>query len=485
MTRKSMRLVTFGLSGLALTATLAAQTPDLRPMAVTGMTGTLRVVQDVPCDDDVDTTTPVTAGRLELTPTDGFAVVGGKLFTLTRANLTFAGFSVTRSCLGFDRTRTYGDIGVQLAKAVSFTAASTGTPGVYAVTIPKSGFEITYATIVNGDLETGTKNPSQDVTGTIDLALGTVSMHVVLATKVHFEAGCTIFGCIINETDDGSLTANLAGTIAFPDTDADGVPDRTDNCRFTANPDQTPVPTPVVTAPANITLASCLDRDFGFAAAADVCDATPVTVTNNAPVQFALGPNTVTWTGTDGLSRTATANQTVTIVDTTDPTFTFVPLDIAMNDCGPANLGQATATDDCAGTVAITNNAPPKFFVGTTPVTWTATDVSANSTTATQNVTVVDTVPPTVSCVATNPTGSSFTVSAYDSCTSAPVIRLGSYVLSDGETIMINETGQPGVRLVNAISSDGVRHFQVGKGEAIITATDESNNVGSVACPVK
>jgi len=36
--------------------------------------------------------------------------------------------------------------------------------------------------------------------------------------------------------------------------------------------------------------------------------------------------------------------------------------------------------------------------------------------------------------------------------------------------------------LVNDVSADHIRHFQVGKGQAIITATDASNNVGSAIC---
>ena len=144
-----------------------------------------------------------------------------------------------------------------------------------------------------------------------------------------------------------------------------------------------------------------------------------------------------------------------------------------------ANLGLATATDDCAGAPAITNNAPPNFFVGTTPVTWTATDVSGNASTATQTVTVVDTVPPTISCVADGPPGGTFLVTAADAC-GAPTIRLGSYVIGNGERIKINETGQSGVTLIG--ESDGVRHFHVGKGQANVTATDGSNNVTTVAC---
>jgi hypothetical protein len=44
----------------------------------------------------------------------------------------------------------------------------------------------------------------------------------------------------------------------------------------------------------------------------------------------------------------------------------------------------------------ITNNAPSFFPLGETIVTWTVTDASGNTATATQKVTVVDTTPPTI-----------------------------------------------------------------------------------------
>jgi hypothetical protein len=297
-------------------------------------------------------------------------------------------------------------------------------------------------------------------------------------------AGCESGACLIDETHDGKVTVDLEGTIAFPDTEADGVPDRSDNCRFTSNPTQSLVPTPTVGAPPDVTLASCLSRNFGFARALDGCDGTRVTVTHNAPLQFELGANTILWHAEDGLQRVATDTQIVTIVDTTKPTFTFVPLDVHISECGPANLGMPTATDDCNGIVTFTNNGLPTYDVGTTPVTWTATDVSGNQSTMIQKVVVADTVAPTVSCTPTHPPGGSFRVSASDSCAGKPVIKLGSYVLAEGEVIKINETGQPGVRLRNVVSADRIRHFQVGRGEAIITATDESHNVGSVNCSV-
>ena len=479
MTKKWMLALFGGLSGIALTTSLV-RGADLKPLVVASPAGTLRIQQGVPCAADVDLTTPVTGGRIEITPGDGTDVAGGKRFTLTRLNLSFAPFSVTRDCLGIGETRNYTEESAELAQTVSFNATPSG-PGVYTFTIPKTEFQIYQAAIVNGSFDTGHKQPSEDVTGTLNFTLGTVRMHAVIATRVHFEAGCTDIGCIINEDRDGSLTVDISGPMVLPDVDADGVPDRTDNCRFTPNPTQTPVATPLVSPPFNLTLASCADHRIGRATASDVCDGGPVAVTNNAPGTFAVGPNVVTWRGEDALHRVGTASQTVTVVDTTDPMFTSVPPDVAMNNCGPASLGVPTATDDCAGTVGFTNNAPAIFLVGTTVVTWTATDASGNDATAAQSVTVVDTVAPAASCVPAGPPGGTFRVTATDAC-STPIIRLGSFTIANGERIKINETGQSGVRLVGTVGPDRIRHFHVGKGEAVIFATDPSSNVGSAMC---
>ncbi len=60
------------------------------------------------------------------------------------------------------------------------------------------------------------------------------------------------------------------------------------------------------------------------------------------------------------------------------------------------SIGTASASDAC-GTVTVTNDAPALFQLGTTVVTWTATDSHGLTTTDTQNVTVEDTTAPTVS----------------------------------------------------------------------------------------
>ena len=238
----------------------------------------------------------------------------------------------------------------------------------------------------------------------------------------------------------------------------------------------------MLAAAEDVTINSCADHVIGVATAADRCDGGAVTVTSDAPGTFAVGDNLVTWTAQDTHSRVATASQTVTVVDTTLPIFTIVPPDISMNNCGAPALGAPAATDDCAGTPTFTNNAPAFFQVGATPVTWTARDASGNAATATQTVTVHDLTLPAVACVPAGAQGGTFQVSTSDACAGAPTIRIGSYVLADGERIKIDETGQPGVHLINDVGPNQIRHFHVGKGEAVITATDGSGNVALATC---
>jgi hypothetical protein len=491
MTTKSMLLAIGGLSGTALAAGLNWMAPvlargvDRPPMVVDAVTGDLHIVQSLPgtCDN-VDERTPVTQGRLEIAPSEGVDVPGGKAFVLTRANVSFAPFKIERHCMTQDVTRNFTEVGVQLVRTASFTAVPSSSPGAYDFTIPREDLLFYEASRVNGTLETASMRPKQAVTGTIDLANGTFVMQVPVGTKIHFKFGCTVFGCLVNDDYHGTLTATVGGALVFPDSDGDTVPDRSDNCQFFPNPDQGPVATPIVTPPPDLTIASCLDHQIGTATGTDRCDAGPVTVTNNAPATFAVGSNVITWTGQDTKGRIGSSNQNVTVVDTTPPAFSSIPADVELNDCKAADLGLPTGTDDCAGALSFTSDAPAKFLVGTTAVTWTAIDASGNKTVATQTqkVKVTDTVPPTVSCAPAEPQGNVFRLSAIDACTSSPSIRLGSYALVEGERIKIEETGKSGVRLVNVIGPEGIKHFLVGKGEGLIVATDESSNVASAIC---
>jgi hypothetical protein len=98
----------------------------------------------------------------------------------------------------------------------------------------------------------------------------------------------------------------------------------------------------------------------------------------------------VTVTATDDAGNSSQVTFNVTVQDTTPPTVT-APANITIEATGPTtavSLGTATATDLVDGTLTPTPSDTGPFAVGTTTVTWSATDAHGNTGTATQTVTV-------------------------------------------------------------------------------------------------
>ncbi len=158
---------------------------------------------------------------------------------------------------------------------------------------------------------------------------------------------------------------------------------------------------PSIFVPPNIAAAatgSLTLVNLGDPSVTDLVDLSPV-VTNDAPqAGFPVGITTVTWTAIDDFGNSGTAAQTVTITDSA-PSI-IAPSDITKEATGsltPVDLGYPIVTDNLDPSPSVTNNAPPIGFpIGTTIVTWTATDYSAASTTATQTIIIVDTTPPSI-----------------------------------------------------------------------------------------
>lgn len=218
---------------------------------------------------------------------------------------------------------------------------------------------------------------------------------------------------------------------------------------------------------------------------------------------YGLGGNAVTLNVDDGQGHTATCPATVTVVDQTPPAITC-PAAQTVECTSPAgasvNVGAPTATDNCSVTSTGCSPASGTFAIGTTAVACSATDGSGNSAGCQTAVTVVDTTAPGVSCVpSVNPSGNNipaaskinedgfYKVGASDVCTvpGSIVIRIGGYVLAQGETIKITQArGQSGARLVNTMGPLQIKHFQVGPGDAVLTATDAAGNTTSVTCLV-
>ncbi len=94
---------------------------------------------------------------------------------------------------------------------------------------------------------------------------------------------------------------------------------------------------------------------------------------------------TITWTYDDGNGNTSTQDQTVTINDATAPVADIATLSDITETCSVSSLTNPTATDNCAGTVTVTNDVTfPITESGI--ITWTYDDGNGNTSTQAQNV---------------------------------------------------------------------------------------------------
>jgi hypothetical protein len=117
----------------------------------------------------------------------------------------------------------------------------------------------------------------------------------------------------------------------------------------------------------------------------------------------ALG-NPVILTVTDNNGNTAQDVASVTVIDTIAPVITNLPASFTAyttsNDCTPAVFWQPPTADDACLVQSLVGTQTPgdNLPVGVTTVTYTATDVNGNMTSAAFDITVIDTIAPTASC---------------------------------------------------------------------------------------
>ena len=152
--------------------------------------------------------------------------------------------------------------------------------------------------------------------------------------------------------------------------------------------------------------------------ATDNCTApiTPVSSLSSGDT-FGLGTTTVTYTATDDAGNSAICSFDVTVIDDTAPVITGCPTDIIVSANGICeaivNWTPPNATDNC--TTPVTPNSAfssgDTFNLGTTTVTYTATDDAGNSAVCSFDVTVIDDTAPVITGCPTN-----ITVSANGSC---------------------------------------------------------------------
>jgi len=183
--------------------------------------------------------------------------------------------------------------------------------------------------------------------------------------------------------------------------------------------------------------------------------------THSSGQSFERGTTQVTYTVTDDFGNTSTCSFNVIVEDVTAPTFTNCPADIqvvADNNCeASVSWNSPMATDNCDEQIQIvSSNAPGNDFpLGLTEVTYTATDLSGNSTSCTFNIIVEDEDEPVlVSCVA------DIEVGADDNCQA--VVSWQPPVFDDCSEFEISSN----------IASGSI--FELGETVVTYTATDEA-----------
>ncbi|MEC9033129.1 MAG: 6-bladed beta-propeller, partial [Thermoproteota archaeon] len=123
-------------------------------------------------------------------------------------------------------------------------------------------------------------------------------------------------------------------------------------------------------------------------------DVEVISVTNDAPEVFPLGETIVTWTATDSSGNSSYQSHTITFIDTIIPEILISDQTFEATIFGGTNIPLEFPEIIDIQNTELTNDAPEVFPLGETIVTWTATDSSGNSSSATQTITVVDTTSP-------------------------------------------------------------------------------------------
>jgi hypothetical protein len=335
-------------------------------------------------------------------------------------------------------------------------------PGPVSVTAPEGSCE---ATISGATIGTPTTNPSDS------------NVEVVAA-----------------RSDGGSLSDPFpGGTTIITWTATDNTNGNVASCTQTVtvavnSGDTTP---PVLELPpdVSVTTGSCtatLDEELGTATATDsgTCngDGTVSVSRSGVPASFVFptGTTLITYTATDASGNTATGIQTVTVTESPAiPPTIDAPANVSVNTgpgatiCGAfvsdAVLGSATASDNCPG-VTVTRSGVPEgniFPVGSTTVTYTATDKSGNTAMDTQTVTVVDNTVPVVTAPAA--------VTLY----TGPDATLCGVLVTDLDGTLGTGSATDNCPGVGAVSRSGVpagNVFPVGETTLTYSATDAHGN---------
>ncbi|MFV8270088.1 HYR domain-containing protein, partial [Flavobacterium sp. GT2N3] len=209
---------------------------------------------------------------------------------------------------------------------------------------------------------------------------------------------------------------------------------------------------------------------------ADNCAGSTIAQTAGAAsgTVFPIGVTTVIYIATDIHSNVQTASFTVTVFDNTKPIISGMPANITINS-NSANTATCTqvaswiaptASDNCSVATFTSNyTSGASFPVGTTTVTYTATDVNNNVQTASFTITVNDNTKPVITCP------SNITAHTDDGLCAKTftLAQIGTASAKDNCSATVTWIRSDGAMLLNAL-------FSFGSTTITWKATDPSGN---------
>jgi hypothetical protein len=234
----------------------------------------------------------------------------------------------------------------------------------------------------------------------------------------------------------------------------------------------------------NTDLDSCGASIIPLATATDNCSvSTPTGVRSDALALDALypvGTTTITWTATDASSNAADeVTQKIVVIDNQVPVIVSSgdkSVTTDLDSCGATVVASANATDNCSASTptGVRSDAlalDALYPVGTTTITWTATDASSNAADeVTQKIVVLDNQVPVI-------------VSSGDKKVDSDPGKCGAAITYDNPTATDNcSVSTPtGVRS-DALALDAL--YPVGTTTIIWTATDVNGNTSSATAVI-